>query len=128
MIIEEKGKKLFPYILHLVELGDTPISIGRGIDNDVVINHSSISRNHAVIDIWQDLYLRDLKSKFGTLALITKSILVSRNELIPIQVEKSLLLISLKQYHKRCCSVIFKNKSRGVSTITSSGSFSRIDD
>jgi hypothetical protein len=128
MIIEEKGKKVFPYVLHLVVLGDTPISIGRDIDNDIVLNHPSISRNHAVVDIWQDLYIRDLKSKFGTLVLVTKSILVSRSDVVPVQVEKSLLLVSLKQYHKRCCSAICNNKSRGKSTVTSSGSFSRIDD
>ena len=127
MIIEERRRNVFPYILHLVEPSDSPISIGRGIDNDIVINHSSISRNHAVIDIWQDFYIRDLKSKFGTLALVNKSILVNRNEVVPIQVDKSLLLISLKQYHKRCSSGICRKDSRVKPSVTLSGSFSRID-
>ncbi len=50
----------------IIELDGSEVSIGRGVDNTQVIQHSSISRRHALI-VPDDagLLIRDLKSTNG---------------------------------------------------------------
>ena len=46
---------------------NAPTRIGRAIDNDIVVNHSSVSRHHASIDRVNGAYeLHDLQSQNGT--------------------------------------------------------------
>jgi hypothetical protein len=50
------------------------IIMGRGHETDVRINDISVSRIHAMLCLINNtLYIKDLKSKFGTLALIRES-------------------------------------------------------
>jgi hypothetical protein len=128
LLMEERRLKTFPYILHLVTPQGSPISVGRGVDNDVVINHSSVSRDHVLIELGEDFYVRDLNSKFGTLALVTKSLVVGRNDVLPIQVGKTLLMISAKMYDDRFCLRFCRNRSRVKSTLTRSGTFNRFEE
>lgn len=48
------------------------MNIGRAQQNELRIHDISISRNHAAITITKDnkLFIRDVKSKFGTLVLV----------------------------------------------------------
>lgn len=49
------------------ELGDRPITIGRGTEADLVILDEKASRLHCGIRVWDgDFLLKDLKSKNGT--------------------------------------------------------------
>ena len=51
---------------------DNALRIGRGLDNQLILNDISVSRNHSVISLDQNynLVLEDNNSKFGTLVLI----------------------------------------------------------
>ena len=51
---------------------DNALRIGRGLDNQLILNDISVSRNHSVIKLDQNynLVLEDNNSKFGTLVLI----------------------------------------------------------
>ena len=49
------------------ELGETPVTIGRGTDVDISIPDKLASRVHCGISFWDEAYfLRDFKSKNGT--------------------------------------------------------------
>ncbi|MDZ4199201.1 MAG: FHA domain-containing protein [Kiritimatiellia bacterium] len=49
------------------EIGDRPITIGRGPDADLVILDDKASRVHCGIRQWDgDFYIKDLKSRNGT--------------------------------------------------------------
>ena len=49
------------------ELGERPITLGRGSDADVVVLDEKASRLHCGIRLWDgDFVLKDLKSKNGT--------------------------------------------------------------
>jgi pSer/pThr/pTyr-binding forkhead associated (FHA) protein len=49
------------------ELGDKPVTVGRGLASDVVINDATLSRQHFVVEReGQEYLLKDLKSQNGT--------------------------------------------------------------
>lgn len=49
------------------ELGDKPVTVGRGMSADVVINDATLSRHHFVVERKGEEYLlKDLKSQNGT--------------------------------------------------------------
>ena len=50
-----------------VELGESPISIGRSPDADIQIVDDRVSRMHSGVRRWEDdVYVKDLNSKNGT--------------------------------------------------------------
>jgi len=56
--------------IHVIQLNNDDLIIGRGHESDIRINDISVSRNHAKLKYNQEngtILLRDLKSKFGTL-------------------------------------------------------------
>lgn len=57
------------------------MTIGRAQQNDLRIHDISISRNHAEIIITKEnkLYIKDVKSKFGTLVLIKSPEIIPEN-------------------------------------------------
>ena len=65
----------------IINTDRTSFSLGRGHDSDLRINDISVSRKHASLE-YKDgkFYFVDLKSKFGTLALLSSDIeLVEQN-------------------------------------------------
>ena len=49
------------------ELGDKPVTVGRGLSSDVVINDATLSRKHFVVErAGQEYLLKDLQSENGT--------------------------------------------------------------
>ena len=49
------------------ELGDKPLTVGRGVSSDVVVNDEALSRHHFVVEREGEEYLlKDLKSENGT--------------------------------------------------------------
>ena len=74
------------------------IILGRGHDSDVRINDISVSRVHASIYLSNgQLYLKDLKSKFGTLALLKDDIEVLDKQ-ICLQIGRTYVEASLMSY------------------------------
>ncbi len=67
---------------------------GRGHDTDVRINDISVSRSHAdLILINNKVYIKDLRSKFGTLVLAQKEIEYN-NRKINLQIGRSFIEFS----------------------------------
>jgi hypothetical protein len=62
--------------IHVIQIEkDQKIVLGRGHDSDVRINDISVSRTHAsIIFLNGEILIKDLKSKFGTLALLKKDV------------------------------------------------------
>lgn len=60
--------------IHVITLDEgSKVVMGRGHDADVRINDISVSRLHGTISLFESkLFLKDLNSKFGTLALIQR--------------------------------------------------------
>jgi hypothetical protein len=72
--------------------------LGRGHDSDVRINDISVSRIHASICLSNgEIYLKDLKSKFGTLALLKNDIEVFENK-ICLQIGRTYAEASLLKF------------------------------
>jgi len=69
--------------IHVVNLeNEEKIILGRGHDSDVRINDISVSRVHASIILNNgQILLKDLKSKFGTLALLKEDIEVKEKKI-----------------------------------------------
>jgi len=79
------------------------IVMGRGHETDVRINDISVSRTHAVITLSNNkIFIRDLKSKFGTLVLIQEDLEITENP-ICLQIGRTYCefqVIAQKEYNK----------------------------
>ena len=77
--------------IHVIQLNNDDLIIGRGHESDIRINDISVSRNHAKLKYDKDkgtILLRDLKSKFGTLVLIKKPLEIKEKK-IHIQIGRT---------------------------------------
>lgn len=71
--------------IHVIIMDGNKINLGRGHDADVRINDISVSRSHANLiydNQTQQICLRDLKSKFGTLVLVKDKIQIDRKKIL----------------------------------------------
>ena len=83
--------------IHVIQLTDKDISIGRGHESDVRINDISVSRIHAILrydPLEGKLLIRDLKSKFGTLILIKKPLKIKERK-IHLQIGRTYMEVHL---------------------------------
>ena len=72
--------------------------LGRGYDTDMRIPDISVSRNHALIlEKPSGVYIKDLNSKFGTLARIKQQIVLDIHSKIKVQCGRTLLKVSVKR-------------------------------
>ena len=69
--------------IHVISLNENEkIIMGRGHDSDVRINDISVSRTHSCITLTdRKIFLRDSRSKFGTLILVQNEIEVGEKKL-----------------------------------------------
>lgn len=87
-------------MIQIVNMGTkNTIKIGRGVDTDLRINDISVSRIHAFIKLENgSFYLEDNHSKFGTLVLVNKPILMNKhNTNIDLQTGRTILRFSVKK-------------------------------
>lgn len=84
--------------IHVIKLSeDQKISLGRGHESDVRINDISVSRLHAnICFVNNKIRLRDLKSKFGTLALVKRDLQITKKK-INLQIGRTLVEAYLNQ-------------------------------
>ena len=91
--------------IHVIELNDDIIKIGRGHESDVRINDISVSRVHALLkydNVTGRLLIRNLKSKFGTLVLLKKPLII-KDKKIDLQVGRTFIeagLISKNEFER----------------------------
>ena len=91
--------------IHLIQLNDDFIIIGRGHFCDIRINDISVSRNHACLKYDYEsgkLLIKDLKSKFGTLILIKKPLEIKEKK-ICLQIGRTYIeasLMDFKEYER----------------------------
>ena len=91
--------------IHVIQLTGEELTIGRGHESDVRINDISVSRKHAILKYNTEdgtLLLRDLKSKFGTLILIKKPLLIKEKK-IHLQIGRTYIegwLMSMADFEK----------------------------
>jgi len=85
--------------IHVITFDNSEkIILGRGHDSDVRINDISVSRVHASIILSNgQVFLKDLKSKFGTLALLKDDIEVFEKK-ICLQIGRTYAEAALMSY------------------------------
>ena len=91
-------------IVHVIQLIDETISIGRLAINDILDTNVSVSRNHAVLKYNKEdgnLTIEDRSSTFGTLVLIKGNIKMKEKK-ICFQVGKSLVTAGLVEKRNDC--------------------------
>jgi len=69
--------------VHIVQLNDEEIKIGRSNFNDIIDNDSSVSRDHAVLKYNKNnrtLFLENKNGKYGTLVLVRGNIKVNEEK------------------------------------------------
>ena len=91
--------------IHLIQLNDDFIIIGRGHFCDIRINDISVSRNHACLKYDYEsgkLLIKDLKSKFGTLILIKK----------PLEIKEKKICLQIGRTYIEACLIDFKEYER----------------
>ena len=85
-ILPSKNEYLNRYIVKFNS--DNTLKIGRGLENQLILNDISVSRNHSLIKLDQsyNVILEDNNSKFGTLVLIqAKEIEILKGKTLTIQ-------------------------------------------
>ena len=93
-IINNKNIKL----LHIVQLIEQEITIGRQGNNDIIDNDASISREHTVFRYNKNnrnLFLEDKNGKYGTLVLVRGNIKIKKEKTF-FQIGNSYISMELK--------------------------------
>lgn len=107
-ISREKRETRYLYVIHMND--KNVIRLGRANDSDVRLTDISVSRNHAYLKlINNEFYLEDNESKFGTLVLIQKDILLFPYKVLSVQSGRMFVKFSL---NKTCLALLkcFNNK------------------
>jgi hypothetical protein len=91
-IDEYKNSSKVIKAIHIIKLTGEDINIGRDDKNDIIVNHSSASRNHAVIKYNDGKLLLKNKSKLsGTLVLIQNKIFDFSKKEVYLQVDNTFI-------------------------------------
>ena len=106
-ILQGKNEYLTRYTVKFNS--DNILKLGRGLENQLILNDISVSRNHALIKLDQsnNLILEDNNSKFGTLILIqAKEIEILKGKTLTIQTGTNYFSFKLESPKKSffsCC-------------------------
>ena len=78
--------------IHVINLTGEEINIGRDIKNDIIVNHSSVSSNHAVIkNVNGKFLLKNKSERSGTLVLIQNKYFDFPENEVYLQVDKTFI-------------------------------------
>ena len=103
LILESIEQKMFYgylKLVHLIELNDKVIKIGRGNNNDIIICDPSISKQHAIIRYNKEngkILLKNISKKFGTSILLKNSLKLNENR-IQLQIGKIFLEAQIMKF------------------------------
>lgn len=112
--LEDNRKHKYKYILHIVTPNDAPFLIGRATDTDLKIGDISVSRSHLTIELFKnDFYIKDNGSKFGTLIIQKKPIIVSKFFSPSLQIGRTILKFAYKTSIKPLNCLTFCCKKSG---------------
>ena len=90
------------------------LKIGRGLDNQLILNEITVSRNHSLLSLQKNKYgnyeikIEDEKSKFGTLILLQMNkIEIIKGKPLHIQISNIHIIIQYKKNNSllSCCNV-----------------------
>ena len=107
-VLPGKNGFLCRYLVKFNE--DNTLKIGRGLDNQLILNDISVSRNHCLIRIDQgyNLILEDCNSKFGSLILVqAEEIEILKGKILTVQAGTNYFSFKLELPKKNffsCCS------------------------
>ena len=96
--------------IHIIELNDQKIFIGRQDYNDILIQDISISRDHAILEYNKNnrnLILIDRNTKFGTLVLVRGNIKIKEEKTF---LQSGKINISIEVKDKKCLKT-YKNNN-----------------
>ena len=113
--LKDYRKEKYEYILHVITASDSPILIGRAADTDLKINDISVSRAHASIEFHNsNFYLKDCKSKFGTVAIIKRPVVIQEKHNVVVQIGRSVVTftVATESSFKKCLSQCCRNYNR----------------
>lgn len=93
--------------LHIASLAGKALMVGRGQENDIRISDSSISRCHAGIHFDRGgFWLKDNRSKFGTLVALRRPIPLEARRSLCVQVGRTVLSLAVTSTTSPPCSVL----------------------
>ena len=90
------------------------MKIGRGLDNQLILNEITVSRNHCILKLEKNKYgnydikMEDQSSKFGSLILLqSNKIEIIKGKPLHIQISNVHFVIQYKKYNSllSCCNV-----------------------
>jgi hypothetical protein len=110
IVLQDYRQHKYRIIVHVLKYAQIPIIIGRSTDSDLKINDISVSRSHACIELFNNnFYIKDNSSKFGTLIVQKRPIIINKSFSPTLQIGRSLLSFSYKSQSKvlyffsKCC-------------------------
>ena len=101
----------YRYIVKFNE--NNEMKIGRGLDNQLVLNEITVSRNHCILTLQKNKYgnyeikMEDDNSKFGTLILVqTDKIEIIKGKPLHLQISNVHLILEIKKKNSllSCCN------------------------
>lgn len=111
-ISEEKKEIKFLYIIHMPP--KTELLMGRSVECDIRMTDISISRIHAFLEnVDGQFYIKDNKSKFGSLIKVQSELLILPHKNLTIQFDECLLSISLRA---KLCTKLCSKANRFLSS------------
>lgn len=94
--LKDFRKNKYQYIIHVIYATNAPILLGRAADTDLKISDISVSRAHSSIEYSNgEFYIKDCKSKFGTIIMIKKPVLITEKKKVTLQAGRSIVTFQL---------------------------------
>ena len=110
IILQDFRRQKYDHIVHILVDSNAPLLIGRSADTDLKINDVSVSRSHAVINCYKNIfYLKDCGSKFGSLIILKRPLIIEENKDAIVQVNRTVFFFKFKsrikffESLKNCC-------------------------
>jgi hypothetical protein len=97
LILEEVSRRgNCSYTCFYIQLNDAQVRCGRSRNCPVRVNDITVSRSHATLHLSREgVYIEDNASKFGTLALVNRAIMMQDDTEVALQVGRTVLVLKV---------------------------------